>query len=81
MLDDSDRFAFVPHRIHGFASTGNAYDATQTDELIPSNLNKRRAHLPPWNLRIQAPLTYILRMCRRLDTSKFGAQQKRRAHF
>lgn len=36
MLSDSDRFAFIPRRIHGFSSTGNAYDATQTDEKIDS---------------------------------------------
>lgn len=34
MLTDSERFAFVPRRYHGFASTGNAYDATQTDDRI-----------------------------------------------
>jgi hypothetical protein len=36
MLTDSERFAFTPRRIHGFASTGNAYDATQTDDRIAS---------------------------------------------
>jgi hypothetical protein len=34
MLTDSERFAFLARRYHGFASTGNAYDATQTDEQI-----------------------------------------------
>ncbi len=34
MLDDSDRFAFTPTRIHAFDTSGNAYDATQTDERI-----------------------------------------------
>ena len=34
MLTDSERFAFVPRRIHAFATTGNAYDACQTDEAI-----------------------------------------------
>lgn len=34
MLTDSERFAFVPRHYHGFASTGNAYDATQTDDRI-----------------------------------------------
>lgn len=34
MLDDSDRFAFIPQRIHSFTSTGNAYDAVQIDDLI-----------------------------------------------
>jgi hypothetical protein len=29
MLTDSERFAFTARRIHGFASTGNAYDATR----------------------------------------------------
>jgi hypothetical protein len=36
MLTDSERFAFTARRIHGFASTGNAYDATQTDDRIAS---------------------------------------------
>lgn len=36
MLTDSERFAFSARRIHGFASTGNAYDATQTDDRISS---------------------------------------------
>ncbi|MDE1918867.1 MAG: hypothetical protein KGJ57_22895 [Sphingomonadales bacterium] len=36
MLTDSERFAFTARRIHGFASTGNAYDATQTDDQIAS---------------------------------------------
>jgi hypothetical protein len=36
MLTDSERFAFTPRRIHGFASTDNAYDATQTDDRIAS---------------------------------------------
>ncbi len=35
-LSDSERFAFIPRRIHSFASTGNAYDATQTDGRITS---------------------------------------------
>ena len=34
MLTDSERFAFTAHRIHAFETTGNAYDATQTDEAI-----------------------------------------------
>jgi hypothetical protein len=34
MLTDSERFAFVPTRIHAFATSGNAYDACQTDEAI-----------------------------------------------
>lgn len=34
MLSDSERFAFSAWRIHAFASTGNAYDAVQTDETI-----------------------------------------------
>lgn len=34
MLTDSERFAFLARRYHGFASTGNAYDATQTDDQI-----------------------------------------------
>lgn len=34
MLTDSERFAFTVWRIHAFASTGNAYDAVQTDESI-----------------------------------------------
>ena len=34
MLTDSERFAFSVWRIHAFASTGNAYDAVQTDESI-----------------------------------------------
>ena len=36
MLTDSERFAFLARRYHGFATTGNAYDATQTDEDIAS---------------------------------------------
>jgi len=36
MLTDSERFAYIPRRIHGFASTGNAYDATQSDDRITS---------------------------------------------
>ncbi len=34
MIDDSDRFAFLTTRIHAFQTSGNAYDATQTDERI-----------------------------------------------
>jgi hypothetical protein len=34
MLTDSERFAFLVRRYHGFATTGNAYDATQTDDRI-----------------------------------------------
>ncbi len=34
MLTDSERFSFSAWRIHAFASTGNAYDAVQTDETI-----------------------------------------------
>jgi hypothetical protein len=34
MLTDSERFAFQTRRIHAFATTGNAYDATQCDETI-----------------------------------------------
>lgn len=34
MLTDSERFAFQTRRIHAFATTGNAYDATQCDEAI-----------------------------------------------
>ena len=34
MLTDSERFAFTVQRIHAFATTGNAYDAVQTDEAI-----------------------------------------------
>ena len=40
MLTDSERFAFSAWRIHAFASTGNAYDAVQTDELVIRNLPK-----------------------------------------
>ena len=34
MLTDSERFAFLARRLHGFATTGNAYDACQCDEAI-----------------------------------------------
>ena len=34
MLTDSERFAFLVRRYHGFSTTGNAYDATQTDDRI-----------------------------------------------
>lgn len=34
MLTDSERFAFTTRRHHAFASTGNAYDAVQCDEVI-----------------------------------------------
>ena len=34
MLTDSERFAFTAHRIHSFETTGNTYDAVQTDEAI-----------------------------------------------
>ena len=34
MLTDSERFAFETRRHHAFASTGNAYDASQCDETI-----------------------------------------------
>ncbi len=34
MIMDSERFAFIPRRIHAFATSGNAYDACQTDEAI-----------------------------------------------
>lgn len=36
MLTDSERFAFLPRRLHAFETTGNAYDATQSDEQIKS---------------------------------------------
>lgn len=36
MLTDSERFAFLPRRLHAFETTGNAYDATQSDEQITS---------------------------------------------
>ena len=36
MLTDSERFAFIPRRIHAFATSGNAYDACQTDVAIKS---------------------------------------------
>ena len=34
MLTDSERFAFETRCHHAFASTGNAYVATQCDEAI-----------------------------------------------
>lgn len=34
MLTASERFAFIPRRLHGFETTGNAYDACQCDEAI-----------------------------------------------
>ena len=34
MLTDSERFAFETRRHHAFATTGNAYDASQCDEAI-----------------------------------------------
>ena len=34
MLTDSERFAFVPYRIHVFETSSNAYDAVQTDDRI-----------------------------------------------
>jgi hypothetical protein len=34
MLDSPDRFAYSTQRLHAFDSTGNAYDACQTDERI-----------------------------------------------
>lgn len=34
MLTDSECFAFEIRRHHAFASTGNAYDASQCDEAI-----------------------------------------------
>ena len=34
MLTDSERFVFETRRHHAFASTGNAYDASQCDEAI-----------------------------------------------
>ena len=37
MLTDSERFAFETRRHHAFASTGNAYDATQCDEAIKTS--------------------------------------------
>lgn len=36
MLNDSERFAFLPRRLHAFETTGNAYDAVQTDDQIKS---------------------------------------------
>lgn len=36
ILSESERFAFIPRRLHAFESTGNAYDATQCDERIAS---------------------------------------------
>jgi hypothetical protein len=57
MLTDSERFAFTPRRIHGFASTGNAYDATQTDDRIASG----HAADPAGRRRRRGPL---LALCR-----------------
>lgn len=37
MLTDSERFAFVPYRIHVFETSGNAYDAVQTDDRIATS--------------------------------------------
>ena len=34
MLTDSERFAFTARRLHALPTTGNAYDACQTDEGI-----------------------------------------------
>ena len=34
MLTGSGRFAFIARRHHAFETTGNAYDAVQTDETI-----------------------------------------------
>ncbi len=34
MLTYSERFAFIQRRIHAFATSGNAYDACQTDAAI-----------------------------------------------
>ena len=34
MFTDSERFAFETRRHHAFATTGNAYDASQCDEAI-----------------------------------------------
>ena len=34
MFTDSERFAFDTRRHHAFATTGNAYDASQCDESI-----------------------------------------------
>ncbi len=34
MLTDSERFAFETRRHHAFASSANAYDASQCDEAI-----------------------------------------------
>lgn len=34
MLTDSERFAFETRRHYAFASSGNAYDASQCDEAI-----------------------------------------------
>jgi hypothetical protein len=34
MFTDSERFAFDTRRHHAFATTGNAYDASQCDEAI-----------------------------------------------
>lgn len=34
MLSDSERFAFVPDRVHVFETSGNAYDGVQTDDRI-----------------------------------------------
>lgn len=34
MLTDSERFAFIPRRLHSFETSGNAYDACQCDDAI-----------------------------------------------
>ena len=34
MFTDSERFAFDTRRHHAFATTGNAYDASQCDDAI-----------------------------------------------
>ena len=69
MLTDSERFAFSVWRIHAFASTGNAYDAVQTDETIAAG------DLPP------ADPAVITRVCRFDIRARPSAQARRVGRF
>ena len=76
MLTDSERFAFLPWRIHAFETTGNAYDAMQTDEsiktgdtlLVPSEAVVGVAHTWPFAITREAGYLHQLIEGRSTDT-------------
>ena len=76
MLTDSERFAFMAWRINAFETTGNAYDAVQTDEsikkgdtlLVPSEAVVGVAHTWPFSITRDAGYLHQLIEGRTSDT-------------